>query len=189
MNIDDALELADAIGEGDSSNYHLAAALQVLAGYVRRHRPTMPHKQRGRTVDHAVRPMQAGDGSVALTALCGGLAPEWHDTAPDVDQLGTFDPNDDHACKTCTRRLPRELRPAAPDRPPAVRRPLVLDGYTVESGGDDLSLRAAVDLMAPGYVQVERWPDGAALVDVLDAARRHARGAFKSDPHPADELL
>lgn len=92
----------------------LLVAAELLAEWVRARRPAMPHAQRGRTVAHAVEVHQLGDGLYALGSLCGGLAAEHHDAEPDVEPLPMFDPTAHDACKTCVRRLPRELRPTLP---------------------------------------------------------------------------
>jgi hypothetical protein len=192
VNIDQALaviaEYLPATPDMGADADRLLAAGVVLADYVRRHRPTMPHRQRGRTVEHAVRVVQTGDDDAptfTVASLCGGLAAEWLTEPPDVDQLGTFDPDDEHACKTCTRRLPAELRPPAPHRPPAVRRPVVIDGYLLDADVTGMT----VLLYAPAGDPVGEYPTQADLVAVVEAARQHARHALKVEPHPADDLV
>ena len=135
LTIEDALAVVEHWGASNhtrpdptSGRGQLLAAAELLAGYVVDHRPVMPQAVRGRTVDHAVRPVRAGD-QYGIASLCGGLAPDWTDTPPVLDVAGRldglalFDPTADDACKTCTRRLPVELRPRAPggERVRAVR--------------------------------------------------------------------
>jgi hypothetical protein len=122
MNVDQALAVADRVAvlneppqSNSSARSSVLEALDVLAEWVRAHRPVMPMAQRGRTVDHAVEVHQL-DGAPVLVSLCGNVKPA---PLPDAEpvELPAFDPHADDVCVSCCRRLPVELRPELPPRP------------------------------------------------------------------------
>lgn len=175
MDVDQALDISErARGvhgggpAGATSQADVMTALAVLADWVREHRPTMPAAQRGRTVAHAVR-LTDVDGRPHVVAYCGGLKP---DPAANLDGLDQFEPEADHACPACTRRLPDELRPPPPARPERMR-PAPLNHVVVRSGtGPDVLL---IDLSTDPATTVSMYDTYAALSKLNYDARQYLR--------------
>lgn len=179
MNVDDALAVArhgwPAELAGLPVGEHTAVtALRVLAAWVRDHRPVMPMAQRGRTVDHAVEVHQL-DGAPVLVSLCGHVKPAElpaDDTAPD---LPAFDPLAGDACVSCCRRLPAELRPELPPRPPRDRQHDALTDYVLQPGAADSPDVVLLRVNPPAELARLDSPELAELVRIARSdARRPA---------------
>ncbi len=173
MTLDEALELAAIYGNGAAPT-PIGDALATLAEYVREHRPVMPLAQRGRTVDHAVEVLRTDDGGAVLASLCGGLSPEVVEADDlDLSDLDTFDPTHDDACKSCTRRLPKEIRPPVPARPHRTRHPDALDRFEVwPTVVDGEYATELVDVAETPSTLVDTFGSATELGEIVRVARR-----------------
>ncbi len=173
IGLDEALATADRAPDTNLDRLgfgNVVGALAALAAEVRRHRPVMPRSQRGVRVDHAVELLDLGDGAHRLVALCGGLRPV--DEPGQLDDLDVFNPTGEHACVTCTRRLPAPLRPPPVRHEPRVRHPDPLAAY-----GLSATATGGVQITDPAGELLDDEPAGYWLAEAVRIARAHARSA------------